>query len=378
MKLLIPTASALILLAALGVASATTFTVLPDGSGDYPTIQAAINASVNGDVVELGNGSFRGPGNRDIHFLRLITVRSQGGDPSTCVIDCGGSVAGSHYGFTLDQRLTSQAVLEGVTVIHAYGEYWACAIECASDVTIRNCVFRENYSGTYGGAGATCEGPPCTATFSQCWFVENSCAHGGSAVWANQGAAPRFENCHFLNNTGYACWLDAADGEFTDCVFSGGPLGGCSAVASQWGSLVMVGCTVTNFDPPPYGGTIYGDTNSQMEIENTLIAWNRAQVTVSCGYLSTVALSCSDIYGNAGGDWTDCSAGQLGLNGNICLDPQFCSEFPSQDLDWSIHSESPCAPAQSGCGLIGAGDVGCGPTPAETRTWGGVKLLFRK
>ena len=37
-------------------ASATTYVIEPDGSGDFPTIQAAINASSDGDIIELADG----------------------------------------------------------------------------------------------------------------------------------------------------------------------------------------------------------------------------------------------------------------------------------------------------------------------------------
>jgi hypothetical protein len=370
MKLLTSTASALILLAALGVAWATTYTVLPDGSGDYPTIEAAIDASVNGDVVELGDGTFRGPGNRDVEYSnKLITVRSQSTDPGTCIIDCGGSAAEPHGGFTVD----SEAVLEGVTVCNGYNENNMGAVCAWGEATIRNCVIRNN-SSAMGGAGAYCAD---SATFDHCWFIENVSAYGAGAVRVGNESSPRFVSCYFLNNTGLACTVNSY-AEFTSCVFSGGSLGGWGAVGSIFEGVDMVGCTITNFDPSPTGGVICAELGSHVVIENTLIAWNRTQVTVYCTGWSAVTLTCSNMYGNTGGDWTDCCWGQLGLNGNICLDPQFCSASPSEDLDWSIHSESPCAPAQSGCGLIGAESVGCGPTPAEARTWGGVKLLFRK
>ena len=50
-------------------ATAATYTVEPDGTGDFPTIQAAIDAAQDGDVVELGDGVYRGAGNRDITLL---------------------------------------------------------------------------------------------------------------------------------------------------------------------------------------------------------------------------------------------------------------------------------------------------------------------
>jgi hypothetical protein len=58
--------SGLLAVVLLPAAGATTYVVHPDGTGDSPTIQAAIDASSDGDVVELTNGTFTGDGNRDL------------------------------------------------------------------------------------------------------------------------------------------------------------------------------------------------------------------------------------------------------------------------------------------------------------------------
>ena len=63
-------------------ASARTWVVTPNGSGDTPTIQAAIDSCLDGDVVELAGGLIAGDGNRDINFSgKAITVHSASDDP---------------------------------------------------------------------------------------------------------------------------------------------------------------------------------------------------------------------------------------------------------------------------------------------------------
>jgi hypothetical protein len=72
-----------------------------------------------------------------------------------------------------------------------------------------------------------------------------------------------------------------------------------------------------------------------------------------------VTIRCSDIYGNASGDWTDCIEGDLGQAGNISEDPLFCDSYGNVCL---IESDSPCAPEHNpACGLIGACWVDCSP-----------------
>jgi len=72
--------------AAAGTAGARTLTVAADGSADYRSIQAAIQAAVGGDTVEVGPGRYR----ERLHFGgRAIVVRSTHG-PTATHIDARG------------------------------------------------------------------------------------------------------------------------------------------------------------------------------------------------------------------------------------------------------------------------------------------------
>ena len=54
-----------------------TIMVRVDGSGDYPTIQVAIDNAVDGDEVVLEPGTYTGPGNRNLNFKgKAVRVRS--------------------------------------------------------------------------------------------------------------------------------------------------------------------------------------------------------------------------------------------------------------------------------------------------------------
>lgn len=98
-------------------ATAATIVVGPDGSGDYPTIQEAVDAAVPGDVIELEDGTYRGDGNRDIEYRgKSVTVRSRSGDPEACIIDCEGEEFEPHRGFFFRGGEDSTAVLEGITI----------------------------------------------------------------------------------------------------------------------------------------------------------------------------------------------------------------------------------------------------------------------
>jgi len=53
---------ALGMLTSATVSYATSYLIKPDGSGDFPTIQAALDAAFYNDIIELANGVFTGPG----------------------------------------------------------------------------------------------------------------------------------------------------------------------------------------------------------------------------------------------------------------------------------------------------------------------------
>jgi predicted outer membrane repeat protein len=344
-------------------ASATTYVVRPDGIGPYPTIQAAINAAVDGDVIELVDGVFRGNGNRDIDLLgKAITVRSRGGDPLGCTIDCEGSESEPHRGFYLHTAEDSCSVLEGLTVSNG----WA--------------------GGTDGlGGGLLCR--DASPHISRCVFFNNT-AHDGGGAFSQGYSHPRLANCAFGHNAadgaggGVGC-TDHVNLTMTDCLFerniaNEGAAIGCTFLCpptlvrctffensafSGGGALSsdyycsprLLNCTLAA-NAAPTGGGLRCAIQSSPVLTNTVIAFSAAGEAIRDS--GDPMLTCCDVYGNEGGDWVGCIADQWGTNGNISADPRFC-DLPFGDL--TVAPDSPCAPDHSppGCGLIGAWPVGC-------------------
>jgi len=174
-----------------------THSVCPDGSASFLTIQDAINASVGGDIVELCDGIYSGAGNRDIDFLGLaITVRSQSGDATSCIIECGDTMGDPHRGFVFASGEGNDSVLEGVMIRNAFS--------------------------IAPGGGVHCNG--ASPTIRDCAFELNLCVDVGAGLYCTNGA-PVITGCRFISNGdgtgmaggGLACVT--ASPTVTDCVF---------------------------------------------------------------------------------------------------------------------------------------------------------------
>ncbi len=139
-------------LRALGMAAAVVLMATAAAGGatlrvpaDYATIQAAIDAAQPGDTVLVADGTYRGPGNRDIDFLgKAITVQSEHG-AATCIIDCQGSEADAHRGWYFHSGETAASILAGFTVRNGWApgslDATGGGIYCEdASPTIRNCV----------------------------------------------------------------------------------------------------------------------------------------------------------------------------------------------------------------------------------------------
>jgi hypothetical protein len=195
-----------------------TYVVCPDESGDFVRIQDAIDAANNGDIVELCDAAFIGPGNRDIDFSgKAITVRSQSGDPEACIIDC----LGVARGFNFQSNEGPNSVLQGVTIKNGSADTGG-GISClGASPTILNCVIAD-CSASIEGGGLYCQAS--SPTLTNCLLYGNAASVMGGAMIC-YSSDPVLTNCTLSGNSsgsqGGGLWLGYADPVLSNCILWG-------------------------------------------------------------------------------------------------------------------------------------------------------------
>lgn len=157
------------------------YSVDPEGGGDFPTIQAAVDACIDGDTIELADGTFSGEGNWDVCIYdKAITIRSASLDPSQCILNCA-DASSSHIGFRIADTVGAapHVLLDGITVRHAV----LTAVLCYGPVSIviDRCVFYRNEGDGDCGGGITV-GVDADAEIKRCTFVENYVNASGTSA----------------------------------------------------------------------------------------------------------------------------------------------------------------------------------------------------
>jgi len=166
---------------------------------EYPTIQAAIDSSANGDVILVAPGTYIGDGNRDIDFRgKAITVKSEGG-PRTCIIDCQGSTDEPHRGFLVYCEGDGNSIFDGLTVKNGYVLDAGGAIRCANGGIVKNCIIMSNTASDGGGIHIS-NGVVVNCVIACNVTSSLSNEHGkGGGIYASEGS-PSIVNCTIVGN----------------------------------------------------------------------------------------------------------------------------------------------------------------------------------
>ena len=366
---------------------------------DQPALAAALAVAAAGDTVVVGCGVWY---EHDLDLPAGVFLKGAG--PVPCAILDGQTLGGI---LGLEQNADENRI-EDLAFRHGNGHNWGGAIDLGysfdpgldGTLLLRRCLFTDNTAG-YGGAVGALNGN-MQVQVDSCEFVDNSAPVYGGAVdvervvvtnsrfqgneagtgGAIHGNGMVVENCELVGNSAEDGGALAGEYDVTarHCRFSNNRAdnkGGAifTQYASTQHSSVIENCLFHHNRAVVNGGAVYDVSLAQVDsctfyadstsvvggvlalhvysgtpqVNGCILAASMRGRSMSVGS-ATPLISCTDMWGNQGLNWPAPLDQQLGLRGNIEANPLFCRP---DLLDFGLHEDSPCLPAQSDCGWMG-------------------------
>ncbi|MBI5116956.1 hypothetical protein HZA56_10835 [Candidatus Poribacteria bacterium] len=337
-----------------------TFSFVPD---DYATIQAALDASTDGDTIIVRDGTYTGASNKNLDFRgKALTLQSENG-PANCIINC--ELDGR--GFLFHSAEGSGSIVNGFTITNGFTDYGGGIYPYYSSPTITNCVVSGNTA--YVGGGILLAGS--SATIRNCLITNNVATYGGGVYFSLSSAF--LKNCTISGNSAYAgggVWSFASSITATNAIL--------------WNDSATVGLEIglnstSSFDIS-FSDIEGGAEGVEIEAGSTLIWDAQSNITTnpmfatgSLGdyYLSQIAAGQSS--NSPCIDKGDAMAADLGLDLLTTRTDQ-AGDIGIVDLGYHYAS----APQLTGISLVSPADSSILSTP-PTFTWrtdGGINNAF--
>jgi hypothetical protein len=271
--------------------------------GNYPTIQAAINAVLSGALPD-GTTIDVQPGLYSEALIvantnRSFTVRGLSGATAT-VVDATGRNAAAVNVF----RATGQVIFIGLTFRHGTPPVAAGGgfVIQESSPSFFDCIFEAN-TASYGGGGTLITS---NATFTNCIIRNNVAARSGGGVYMVNGSHPVFTQCDItgnrsgtggpgVGNSGVGGGIDARNSSPTfqgshingnTSTFAAGGLYHGGDFGSPYGTATLVlqdsdlndnvTAPYSPADSPAEGGAIHIEDNAVAALTRVHILRNRA------------------------------------------------------------------------------------------------------
>ncbi len=372
---------ALVLLSATLV-NAAVHTIHPDGSGEYATIQDALDVAADFDTLRLGSGVFSGPGNRELLIVQdHLLIESTGSDPSACVINPEGLAfgeinrpvhfrgvgfrGGSAFHSTLPETIEFEnCVFEdcaGIAELHTI-RMTDCAVSGSTGPTtihgwrieLTNCLFEWNNADLIFGR---------IVLVSNCEFSNNSAPIAMIEMNVNAGEIGwgEIDACRFTENAVEYCLLLQGDGfwvDVTHCIFDYNTKTCIYSIDMHGPSMSVESSTFVGNGS--YGGADLLVLSSTIVAERCIFVYRSGGQVADNALVSwpgSVSSTDCDVFGNIGGDWTALLAGQFATGCNMSEAPLLCDMLHG---DFKLYDNSPCLAQNNACAVpIGAEGQGC-------------------
>lgn len=221
---------------------------------DYLTIQAGLDAAIEGDTVLVASGTYTGTGNINLDYQeKAITLLSESG-PDSCII----LTNGDERGISFESGETESSVCEGFTFRSESGPAsieLSPLIYChSSSPTIRGCKFYR-FSGWLTSTCLYLDNS--SAAIINCLLEEKEYLFGSFTGVYAVNSSPKFSaitirglrglgvdhGFELINST-----VDLRDCSIEDCAtgFSSSPVENGGGISCRTTSLTMQDCTVQN------------------------------------------------------------------------------------------------------------------------------------
>jgi hypothetical protein len=285
----------------------------------YSTIQAAINASTNGDTILVARGTY--PEKIDFNGLNIIVASNYLFSGDTTDIQATIIQGQSFWNYpvvTFDQNEAVSAKLIGFHIL--YGRLGVYAWH-ASPQILNNIIELGNNTNNEGLGGGICwHGGTMTVVGNT---IKNCLAFRAGAIWADSGCSGTIHHNVIYNNT-------------TEDIACGIGLSGTGAISIYNNTLCHNQEYASYY--PSYGTIYVAVASVPCQIYNNIIAFNTTGL--ACAGSWDIDHSYNDIFGNTNSNYYNC----IPATGEIALDPDLVGSMPG---DFRIYDFSPCV--NSGC-----------------------------
>ncbi|MFH1613686.1 MAG: peptidylprolyl isomerase [Planctomycetota bacterium] len=327
-------------------------------TGPKAAIQTAIDSANNNMTVMVAQGTYTGPGNRDLDFHgKILTVQSWNPvDPNTVaatVIDCQANAIDQHRGFYFHSAEGAGSMVAGFTIKNGYAPFGG-GIFCEnnSSPSILNCAIKKCRADNSGGAIAGSAGAVtdcvitsnaalsgngggfynCSGLITDCTISANRAEARGGAIYNCDGT---ITDCNITGNEAgtYGGALADCDGSILNCYIAGS-----LAVTGYGGALYNCQAIITNCNIIDSIGTGISDCNAV--ITTCTITGSSQRGLTSCNGPITDSI----ISGNLGGGLYNCNGAitNCDIINNSAMTPGA--------LGGGLHS---CFGAITGCNISG-------------------------
>ena len=379
--------------------------------GDFPTLQAAVDAAEDGDEIIIAAGTYK---EAVVVPVKSLVIRSESNDPADVIFDgsdndenqptvvfeddgeadvvfraltfTGGqgrglSIRNGHADatfrienvvFTANNPgggLFSRArdlVIDNCEFTDHEAYIWGAAMIVVGNTVVTNSVFRNNDAIPYQTVELTQSGGIyCLSEqgfegsyleVRDCVFEENHCTDYGGAIQVTSNHEAKIINNIFRRNSADACAgsiyvvVNMFPVVIRGNLFDGDISPRGAAVGVHFGQDTKI--RANTFVNCVGGEALRLEDSFNITVERNLLAFNEKRGIRSINGSRTVG--CNNAYGNPDGDYAPPETGS-----NMSIDPLFCDR---QNGDYHVASGSPCLPDYNQCSVaIGAYGEACAP-----------------